>query len=81
MESKLKWLKYPENVPDGDGYYLTVHVVDGKEYMKSIWWNSKIWVKWRVNLGYELNVKEFAPETKAPFYTESLRIAREIEHG
>ena len=80
--SGLKWCLYPENTPDEVGYYYTFyHNLDEKAvFYKSIWWNGKKWCPWRPNGSPSLIVIQYAPQTKAPFYTESLKKVSELEN-
>jgi hypothetical protein len=81
--SRLEWLEYPESVPKEPAYYYTVYFNhdESKHYFKSIWWDGKDWFPWRPGGGPNLTVYEFAPQTKAPYYTESLKIVKEIENN
>lgn len=83
MDSKLNWLAYPEHQPEDPGYYYTFYSNhdEDQDYFKSIFWDGKKWFPWRPGGGPNLTVLEYAPETKAPYYTQSLSIAREIENG
>ena len=68
-----KWIKYPENIPTEDGYYMTEYFnVDLNEYFgKGIFWNStkQSWIGWRPDGGPGLTrVKSFMPESRHDYY-------------
>jgi hypothetical protein len=66
----MNWVKYPDNKPTEDGYYITYywHEDDQKNYYKAIYWFKDHWCKWQSNLP-ELKVKQYMPETRDDHYT------------
>lgn len=52
----MEWLKYPDNKPEKNGYYLTKHLLEGKIFYKAFWWTGEKWL-----FRYDPDVFEYWP--------------------